>query len=184
MSLGSLNMGVRTELGWGCKQAARLCVVAQDDRPHSSVRHAGPRVRRNAWAPAQSTPGVPTQIKNVTCVPWGPYNQARRKGTLDLKREGELQPDTGKEKHSTREGTDTGDWENGERHKRSHSAHGGPGSEDGPCNAQVGAWEAHVGNLERALLDFHSTVRVTLGDSAGELKYSSSSPTANILQCI
>lgn len=48
MSLGSLNMGGRTELGWGCKEATRLCEVALDDRSHSSVHQAGLRVRRYA----------------------------------------------------------------------------------------------------------------------------------------
>lgn len=53
-----------------------------------------------------------------------------------------------------------------------------------PCDAQVSAQDGQVGNLKRAPLYFHKMAEVTPDDSEGELKESSPSPTANILQCI
>lgn len=37
MRWDGLNMGVRTELGWACKEVVRLCMVALANRPHYSV---------------------------------------------------------------------------------------------------------------------------------------------------
>lgn len=69
--------------------------------------------------------------------------------------------------------------------KKNHSTYDvTPVQRRNPCDAQVSAQDGQVGHLKRAPLYFHKMAKVTLDDSEGELKESSPSPTANILQCI
>lgn len=103
-------MGVKTELGWACQEAARLGMGALVDRPHQVLmvvrRCLVPNLVNPNTVQSGSTNSLSTlrgsRKVNHNLRPLGTYNTAREKRTLDLKLEGELWPSPGKEEHSTR----------------------------------------------------------------------------------
>lgn len=102
-------MGMRTELGWDCKKAARLCVVVLDNRPHSSIYQividggeemclvpnlVNLRTVQSGSNNLSSIPRGSRKVYHNLCT-LGTYNTVREK-EVDLKPEGELWPSTGR----------------------------------------------------------------------------------------
>lgn len=101
-------MGLRTELGWDCKKAARLYVAVLDNRPHYSIYQividGGEEMclvpnlvnLRTVQSGSKNLPSIPRGSRKVyhNLCTLGTYHTAREK-EVDLIPEVKLWPSTG-----------------------------------------------------------------------------------------